>query len=69
MKYMQRSSLVVLLIIFLCVPPAFANTATVSGICYSLEFESASTSIGGDVIAIYYTTCDGDRYSFPQNTD
>ena len=64
MKYVQQKYLLPLLIIVLFAPQAFANTATVSGTCYSLEFDAASTYIGGDLVEVYCTTYDGNLSTF-----
>ena len=59
----------VVVAILFCTSSVFANTATISGTSYSMSFHSASVSIGGSIIVVYFTTYDGDRYGIPYYDD
>jgi hypothetical protein len=44
---------------------AFANTATINGMSYSISFHEASSYIETSLVECYFTTYDGNRYSIP----
>ena len=51
--------------IFIYTSSAFANTANINGISYSISFHEASSYIGYSLFECYFTTYDGNRYSVP----
>jgi hypothetical protein len=64
---MKRFILVIAILI--CTSLAFANTANINGISYSVSFHQASAYIEGHLFECYFTTYDGDRYSVPLYDD